>query len=335
MELPIYELIINEKEGDDAEVSAIALVDSPAIKKDWLMFSEQFVEPSKGEDQNDFLPRCISYVINEGKDSDQAVAICNSIWQQHFAANKVSFDYDDTLSTSRGKELAKKKMDEGNIIYIISARSDASTMYATADALGIPHSRVYATGSNKEKVEKIKELSINKHYDNNADVIKELGNIGEKFIQYAFAIQNEDEHIITGPMMIPNQLIFRDNPKFGQHYVKFSADTIRQIAIKFSKKGYQKNVNIMHDEALQVENLTMFESFISNEKRGIKPMAAFSDLPDGTWFGSFYVENPDVWKLIKENKVRGFSVEGMFDYVAPQTKEEQKLAELKNILNSF
>lgn len=335
MELPIYELIINEKEGDDAEVSAIALVDSPAIKQNYLVFSEQFIEPSKGEHQNDFLPRCISYVVNEGKDSAQAVAICNSIWEQHFAANKVSFDYDDTLSTSRGKELAKKKMEEGNTIYIISARSDASAMYAIADEIGIPHSRVYATGSNKAKVEKIKELGINKHYDNNADVVKELGGVGQKFMQYSFAIENEDEHIITGALMIPNQLIFRENPKFGKHYVQFSANTIRQIAIKFSKKGYQKNVNIMHDEALQVEGLTMFESFISNAKRGVKPMAAFSDLPDGTWFGSFYVENPGVWKLIKENKVRGFSVEGMFDYVSPQTKEEQKLAELKNILNSF
>lgn len=335
MKLPIYELKISEDVQNDAEVNFIALVDAPAIKQDYLVFSEQFIEPSKGEHQTDFMPRCISYVVNEGKDSEQAVAICNSIWEQHFATNKVSFDYDDTLSTSRGKELAKKEIDAGNTIYIISARSEASAMYATADALGIPHSRVYATGSNKAKVEKVKELGINKHYDNNADVIKELGIVGQKFMQYAFAIQNEDDHIITGAIMIPEQLIYRQNERFGEHYVKFSAQTIKDIAIKFSKKGYQKNVNLMHDANMQVEGVTMFESFISDSARGIKPIEAFKDLPDGTWFGSFYVENPKVWELIKQGQVKGFSVEGLFDYEAPMNENMKKLLELKEILNTF
>jgi hypothetical protein len=335
MKLPIYELKISEDVQNDAEVNFIALVDAPAIKQDYLVFSEQFVEPSKGEHKDEFLPRCISYVVGEGKDSEQAVAICNSIWEQHFAANKVSFDYDDTLSTSRGKELAKKEMDAGNTIYIISARHDAGAMYSTADALGISHSRVYATGSNKAKVEKIKELGINKHYDNNADVINELGSVGQKFMQYAFAIQNEDEHIITGAIMIPDQLIYRTNERFGEHYVKFSAQTIKDIAIKFSKKGYQKNVNLMHDANMQVEGVTMFESFISDSQRGIKPIEAFKDLPDGTWFGSFYVENPKVWELIKQGQVKGFSVEGLFDYEAPMNEDMKKLMELKEILNTF
>jgi len=335
MKLPIYELKISEDIQNDAEVNFIALVDAPAIKQDYLVFSEQFVEPSKGEHKDEFLPRCISYIINEGKESEQAVAICNSIWEQHFAANKVSFDYDDTLSTSRGKEFAKKEIEAGNTVYIISARQDEGAMYGTADELGIPHSRVYATGSNKAKVEKIKELGINKHYDNNADVIKDLGNIGEKFMQYAFAIQNEDDHIITGAIMIPEQLIYRTNERFGEHYVKFSAQTIKDIAIKFSKKGYQKNVNLMHDANMQVDGVTMFESFISDSERGIKPIEAFKDLPDGTWFGSFYVENPKVWELIKQGQVKGFSVEGLFDYEAPMSEDMKKLMELKEILNTF
>ena len=38
------------------------------------------------------------------------------------AASKISFDYDDVLSTEKGKELAKRKMSDGNTVYIISAR---------------------------------------------------------------------------------------------------------------------------------------------------------------------------------------------------------------------
>ena len=81
--LPIYELLINDNIDDKAEVSAVALVDEPAIQRDFLAFREQFVEPGMNESKDEFIPRCISYVINEGKDSDQAVAICNSIWDDN------------------------------------------------------------------------------------------------------------------------------------------------------------------------------------------------------------------------------------------------------------
>ena len=192
----------------------------------------------------------------------------------------------------------------------------------------------------------IYDLIINNDEDNDAEVsfvaLVDSPAIKKEFLAFSeqselikFAIQSESEHIITGALMIPQQLIYRNSEQFGEHYVKFSVETIKQIAIKFSKKGYQKNVNIMHEADMQVEGVTMFESFISDSKRGIKPMEAFKDLPDGTWFGSFYVENPKVWEMVKEGKVKGFSVEGMFDYEAPLSEDQKQLAELREILNSF
>lgn len=435
MILPIYELKISENVNDDAEVNYVALVDAPAIKKDFIAFKDEFIEPSKGEHKTDFLPRCISYVINEGKESEQAVAICNSIWEQNFAGG-ISFDYDETISTDRGKELAKKKIAEGNNVYIISARQDVEGMLSTADELGIPHSRVYATGSNKAKIEKIKELGIQKHYDNNADVIAELGSIGEKFAEtyndypkaasenakvalrwaeengwgecgtpvgkaranqlangegiseetiarmsaferhrqnsdkplgdgcgrlmwlawggdegvawaqkkleqirknkfQSFAIVNDDQHIISGPLMLADELIYRNNEKFGEHYVKFSAETIKQIAIKFAKKKYNQNVNLMHDANQKVDGVTMFESFIVDRQRGIMPMAEFKDVADGSWFGSFYVENEEVWSAIKDGTYKGFSVEGLFDYEQPKSAEQNALETIEKLLNQL
>jgi len=336
MELPVYELKIVEDLQDDAEVSFVALVDKPAIMKDFHVFGESFIEPSKGEHEKDFLPRCIKYVIDEGKESEQAVAICNSLWENHFAGEKISYDYDDTLSTERGKQMAANDIKNGATVYIISARQDKEGMLTTAKELGIPESRVYATGSNKAKVEKIIALGITKHHDNNADVIKELGSIGAKFtMMQGFAIQNEEQHIISGPLMLADTPIYRSNSKFGEHYVTFSPETIKDIAIKFSKKGYQKNVNLMHDSNMQVDGLVMFESFIVDKARGILPMAGYEDAKDGSWFGSFYVENEQVWNLIKEGKVKGFSVEGYFDYAAPNKEEsyaEKKLKELSALL---
>ena len=189
----------------------------------------------------------------------------------------------------------------------------------------------------------IYELKINDKLQDDAEVsfiaLVDQPAIKRDFLAFKeavkFEVLSEDQHIISGPLMVPDQLIYRQSEKFGEHYVKFSTDTIKQIAIKFSKKGFQNNVNIMHDSKMQVEGLTMFESFISNSERGMKPMSAFADLPDGTWFGSFHVENEDVWKLVKSGSVKGFSVEGMFDYEAPLSSDEQKLWELAKLINSI
>jgi hypothetical protein len=150
-----------------------------------------------------------------------------------------------------------------------------------------------------------------------------------------FAIVNEDQRIISGLLMVADELIYRNNDKFGEHYVKFSADTIKQIAIKFSKKKYQSNVNLMHDSNQRVDGVTMFESFIVDRKRGILPMAEFKDVPDGSWFGSFYVENDEVWKGIKDGQYKGFSVEGLFDYEQPKSAEENALETIQKLLNQI
>ena len=98
-----------------------------------------------------------------------------------YAAEKVSYDYDGVLSTDKGKAQADRDVKAGKVVYIISARQSVDGMLSTASKLGIPTSRVYATGSNKAKVEKVKSLGIKVHKDNNPDVIKELGQIGSKF----------------------------------------------------------------------------------------------------------------------------------------------------------
>ena len=106
--------------------------------------------------------------------------------------SKISFDYDDTLSTAKGKEMAKRAIERGDTVYIISARNSRSGLLDTADELGIPYSRVYATGSNKAKEDKVKELGIDKHIDNNALVVRALPGVGQKFKAKRKVIFNDD-----------------------------------------------------------------------------------------------------------------------------------------------
>lgn len=159
----------------------------------------------------------------------------------------------------------------------------------------------------------------------------------EQTKQIAFAIQSEDEHIITGALMLADTPIYR-NDSNGEYYVVFTKETIKQIAQKFFAKGYQSNVNLMHDSGQKLEGLTMFESWITDKNRGVAAMKGFEDVPDGSWFGSFKVDNPEVWQMIKDGLVKGFSVEGLFSYKksdATMTNAEALWSEITEILSQI
>lgn len=81
----------------------------------------------------------------------------------------ISFDY-DVLTSENKKELFEKKA----VMYIISSAQDKTTLFKVAYELSIPFYRVYATGSNKAKLDKIKELDISEHYDFKNNVKKKI-----------------------------------------------------------------------------------------------------------------------------------------------------------------
>jgi len=103
------------------------------------------------------------------------------------SAKKVSYDYDGVLSTSAGKEKALRDYQIGNIVYIISARNNKTDMLNVARELHIPSDRVYATGSNREKVKKVSSLNISIHTDNNPDVITQVNALpNARGVQFEF-----------------------------------------------------------------------------------------------------------------------------------------------------
>lgn len=152
--------------------------------------------------------------------------------------------------------------------------------------------------------------------------------------KHLFEIVSEDQRIISGPLMLADTPIFRSDNTHGDYYVTFSKDTILKIAQKFFKKGYQANVNLEHNPDFKVEDIVMFESFISDKERGIPPMKGFEDAPEGSWFGSFKVYNDEVWQKVKNGEVKGFSVEGIFEYKKEQSRDHKMIEDIKRILSS-
>lgn len=150
-----------------------------------------------------------------------------------------------------------------------------------------------------------------------------------------FQIISEDKRIISGCAMLADTPIFRSDATFGDYYVAFSKDTITKIVQKYFKKGYQNNVNLMHDPNQIETGVTMFESFISDKDRGIMPMKGFEDAPNGSWFVSMLVENEAVWSKVKDGLINGFSIEGIFNYSPKETSEEIKMRKIIDILEQI
>ena len=162
----------------------------------------------EGESKDEFISRCMSIEIESGKEQDVAYAICITKYEEfdkvgttassydfppaNIEFSKISFDYEDVLSTSRGKEIAKRALEKGDELYIISSTNNRSSLLDVADQLRIPYSNVYATGSDKAKAQKVKELGIDKHIDHNALVIRDLPGVGQIFKAKRKVIFNED-----------------------------------------------------------------------------------------------------------------------------------------------
>lgn len=145
---------------------------------------------------------------------------------------------------------------------------------------------------------------------------------------------DEERKIITGCLMIADLPIYRKSESMGEFYVIFDKSQIELMVQRFMKLGYQSKVNEMHNPELKVEGVTMFESFIVDSQRGIKPPTGFENITEGSWFGSYKVENPDVWAKVKDGSFMGFSVEGMFDLVPQKSELESEIISIIESIQS-
>ena len=142
-----------------------------------------------------------------------------------------------------------------------------------------------------------------------------------------FSVESEEKRIVTGPMMVADLPIYRKD-EMGEYYVTFDADTIRKIVYKFAKHGNGQQANVMHKQI--VDGVYMFESWIIDETKGVPK--GFEALPIGSWFGSYRVENDEVWAKIKDGTFTGFSVEGIFKEDWDAAREKQMIEELLKAL---
>jgi len=90
-----------------------------------------------------------------------------------FAHKRISFDFDDTLTTAKGQDMARRFLAANDEIFIITARtqSNGGPVYEIAQKLGIKKENVYFTAG-KHKYILVNKLRIDKHIDNNTEELQ-------------------------------------------------------------------------------------------------------------------------------------------------------------------
>jgi hypothetical protein len=125
------------------------------------------------------------------------------------------------------------------------------------------------------------------------------------------ATVSEEKRIVIGAVLIPNQLILRNDPDGGEPFnIMFEAETIKGIQEKFVKNGFQNNSTIEHDGKF-IEDVTFIETWIKEDEVHDKSLLYGFKQPIGTLFAMQKINNDEVWNdYIKTGKVKGFSIDG-------------------------
>jgi len=147
---------------------------------------------------------------------------------------------------------------------------------------------------------------------------------------YNFSI-DEEKRIVLGPVMIPNKMILRRDEENNPFYVYFKKNTIQKMSEKFLAKNLLHNTDVNHDNNVTQEN-TLLESWISESILHDKAYKYGFNLPVGTWYVSYKINNEDIWKDIKEKRLKGFSLAGGF---ITRLNDNNTLNQIKNILKNI
>ena len=138
---------------------------------------------------------------------------------------------------------------------------------------------------------------------------------------------DRQKQILTGVVLIPDQLIYRYDDALGEYYIKFTAQDIEKIAQKMMKTGLALSTTThQHEKPLKGNYLTEIW-LVSDSKKDKAAALGLGELPPGTLVASYKIEDSAYWRTeVLSGNVKGFSLEGIFNFNSVKMKKETKTA---------
>ena len=152
-----------------------------------------------------------------------------------------------------------------------------------------------------------------------------------------FSIDKE-KRMLYSPAMKPGILIPRiDEVTQTKYFVTFTPETIEKMAQRFLIEKRTDKTNYEHSDQ-KFDGVYLVESWIVNGEQDKAYTLGYSkqEIPKGTWFVGYRIDNDEVWSMIKQGKVKGLSIEGNFEYkLSAINTDEYLLEEIINIINKI
>jgi hypothetical protein len=147
---------------------------------------------------------------------------------------------------------------------------------------------------------------------------------------YEFKTHNEDKRILAGALMVADFPMYR-NMNGKEFFVKFSSETIEELADRMVLNNKLTAFNFEHDAKKELADMHIQQFFIINTELGVNTPIGFEELPNGSLFAFVKVNNEQVWNdYVKTGIVKGFSIEGNFA-TKEEFSEQQIINELEQI----
>lgn len=119
-----------------------------------------------------------------------------------------------------------------------------------------------------------------------------------------------EKQIVTSVVMLANTPIYRNDDGY-EYMLVFTAEAIEKMAYDyFGKNGFNK-ISINHDGSVIEGSAILLESYFVDDNK--KAPGKFGVLPRGSWIVSYKVVDKKIWDMIKNKKLRGFSIEVLAD----------------------
>jgi len=139
----------------------------------------------------------------------------------------------------------------------------------------------------------------------------------------AMEFQDDEKQVIYSVAMRPNMLIPRKEINGEPAMVFYTEDTVRDLQQNFFKNNSHNGATVNHDKNVR-QDMYCFESWIVEDPEKDKATALGLDVKKGDWVLGQKIDNPEVWKDIKDKKLNGFSIEAYLEPVLTNEEIEMK-----------
>lgn len=168
----------------------------------------------------------------------------------------------------------------------------------------------------------------------NPAIEEEVVYLSEQEDKMKVMLESDEKYMVYGAVLVPDKPIYRVAEDGTEFYIEFTKDSIEKMSQDFLINYRQHSVTLDHSE--EASEVCLVESWLKTSMTLDKSVALGlnAELPIGTWFAGYKVNNIEVWNRIKDGSLKGFSVEAMIDlesFEFSKNIEEMSIEKLEEI----